>query len=137
MKLVELTESAVKEIKHIMESQEMPVDATYVRVGVSGGGCSGFQYAFNLDEVYDQDKDVLLEQDGLKIVVDKRSSLYLEGTSVDWIEDLNRRGFAFKNPNAVRSCGCNKSFSVGEPEPSVAEPPAGCGGGSCGSGGCG
>ena len=128
MKLVELTESAVKEIKHIMESQSMSPDVTYVRVGVAGGGCSGFQYAFNLDEVYDETQDTLLEQDGLKIVVDKRSSLYLEGTSVDWVEDLNRRGFAFKNPNAVRSCGCNKSFSVGEPEP----PAAGCGGG-CGS----
>lgn len=136
MKLVELTESAVKEIKTIMASQEMAVDATYVRVGVSGGGCSGFQYTFNLDEIYDQDKDVLFEQDDLKIVVDKRSSIYLEGTSVDWIEDLNRRGFAFKNPNAVRSCGCNKSFSVAESEP---ESPAaaGCGGGSCGGGSCG
>lgn len=112
MKLVELTENAVKEIKTIMESQNMPADATYVRVGISGGGCSGFQYTFNLDEVYDQEKDTLLEQDGLKIVVDKRSSLYLEGTSVDWVEDLNRRGFAFNNPNAVRTCGCNKSFSV-------------------------
>ena len=131
MKLVELTESAVKEIKQIMESQSMSPDVTYVRVGVTGGGCSGFQYAFNLDEVYNEEKDTLLEQDGLKIVVDKRSGLYLEGTSVDWVQDLNRRGFAFKNPNAVRSCGCNKSFSVSEPEP----PAAGCGGGSCG--GCG
>jgi len=112
MKTVELTENAVKEIKHIMETQEMSPDATYVRVGISGGGCSGFQYTFNLDEAYNEEKDMLLEQDGLKIVVDKRSGLYLEGTTVDWVEDLNRRGFDFKNPNAVRTCGCNKSFSV-------------------------
>lgn len=131
MKLVELTESAVKEIKQIMEAQSMSPDVTYVRVGVAGGGCSGFQYAFNLDEIYNEEKDNLLEQDGLKIVVDKRSSLYLEGTIVNWVEDLNRRGFDFKNPNAVRSCGCNKSFNVGEPDP---DPAAGCGGGSCGSG---
>lgn len=118
MKLVELTESAVKEIKQIMESQSMSPDVTYVRVGVAGG-CSGFQYAFNLDEVYNEENDTLLEQDGLKVVVDKQSSLYLEGTSVDWVEDLNRRGFAFNNPNAVRCC---KSDS---------DSPAGCGGGGC------
>jgi iron-sulfur cluster assembly protein len=110
--LVQLTENAVKEIKHIMEQQEMAPDVTYVRVGISGGGCSGFQYTFNLDEKYNEEKDVLLEQGDLKIVVDKRSGLYLEGTTVDWVEDLNRRGFAFNNPNAVRTCGCAKSFSV-------------------------
>jgi len=130
--LVQLTESAVKEIKTIMEKQEMPPDVTYVRVGVQGGGCSGFSYAFNLDETYDEEKDTLLEQDGLKIVVDKRSGLYLEGTTVDWVEDLNRRGFSFKNPNAARSCGCNKSFSVGETE----QPASGCSGGSCSGGSC-
>lgn len=112
MKLVELTESAVKEIKHIMEQQEMSPESHYVRVGIAGGGCSGFQYSFNIDETYNEDKDTLLEQDGLKIVVDKRSGLYLDGTTVDWVEDLNRRGFAFNNPNAVRTCGCAKSFSV-------------------------
>lgn len=110
--LIQLTGSAVKEIKHIMEQQEMSPDVTYVRVGVNGGGCSGFSYAFNLDETYNEENDILSEQDGLKILVDKKSALYLEGATVDWVEELNRRGFSFNNPNAVKNCGCNKSFSV-------------------------
>ncbi len=107
-----LTERAVKEIKHIMKDQEMAEDATYVRAGVRGGGCSGYQYSFNLDEMYNEAKDTLIEQDGLKVVVDNRSALYLDGATVDFVEDLNARGFKFSNPNSRTTCGCGSSFSV-------------------------
>lgn len=112
MAKVTLTEKAVKEIKHIMEDQNMPAESTYVRVGVRGGGCSGFSWLFTLDENYDEAKDILEEQDGLRLVMDKRSALYLEGTTVDFLETLDKRGFSFNNPNARTTCGCGSSFSM-------------------------
>jgi iron-sulfur cluster assembly accessory protein len=110
MSIVTLTSAAVKEIKNIIQS--MP-ETTCVRVAIKGGGCSGYQYSFTLDENFDESKDNLIEQDGLKIIVDKRSVLYLEGTIVDFLEDLNKRGFAFHNPSAKTTCGCGSSFNVG------------------------
>jgi iron-sulfur cluster assembly accessory protein len=112
---VRLTEKAVKEINHVIEEQKKEPEAAaqlYVRMGVKGGGCSGFQYSFSLDEGYDESKDQLYEQDGLKIVVDKRSLMYLEGTTVDFHDSLEKRGFTFLNPSAVRTCGCGSSFSM-------------------------
>lgn len=105
-----LTERAVKEIKHIMEDQELKDN--YVRAGVRGGGCSGFQHLFTLDEEYKEGKDTLIEQDGLKIVIDNKSALYLDGTTVDFHDELNKRGFSFSNPNAKTTCGCGSSFSM-------------------------
>ncbi len=112
MNTVKLTEGAVKEIKHIMEDQKMDPAATYVRVGVKGGGCSGFQWVFNLDEVYDEAKDSIEEQDGLRLVIDKRSAMYLEGTVVDFVETLEKRGFKFDNPAATGRSGCGSSFTM-------------------------
>lgn len=106
-----LSEKAVKEIKHIIEEQK-PEGPIYVRAGVRGGGCSGFQYSFSLDEEYNEEKDSLYEQDGLNIVVDKRSSLYLEGTTVDFHDALDKRGFTFHNPNHTGRCGCGSSFTM-------------------------
>jgi iron-sulfur cluster assembly protein len=110
MNTVVLSEGAVREIKRIIEEQKL--DPVYVRVGVKGGGCSGFQYAFNLDEVYNEDKDVIEEQDGLKMVIDKRSMLYLSGTTVNFHEGLDKRGFVFDNPQATTKCGCGSSFNM-------------------------
>jgi iron-sulfur cluster assembly protein len=110
--MITLTERAVKEIKHIMQDQQMSPETTYVRAGVRGGGCSGFTHLFTLDEIYDEIKDDLAEQDGLKIVTDKRSALYLEGTVVDFHDDLAKRGFSFGNPNSKGTCGCGSSFTV-------------------------
>jgi iron-sulfur cluster assembly protein len=107
-----LTEKAIKEIKHIMTEQNMDAEKVYARVGVRGGGCAGFSWLFTLDETYDQEKDLLIEQDGLKIVADKRSSLYIDGTTVDFHDALDKRGFSFSNPNAKTSCGCGSSFSM-------------------------
>lgn len=111
MPTITLTEKAVKEIRHIMADQNMP-DTTYVRAGVKGGGCSGYQYLFTLDENYSPEKDTIIEQDGLKILVDKRSALYIEGTVVDFSDSLEKRGFVFANPLSTGKCGCGSSFSA-------------------------
>jgi iron-sulfur cluster assembly protein len=108
--MITLTDIAVKQVKQIIA--EMKNEQEYLRVGVKGGGCSGFQYSLALDEKYDKDKDTLIEQDGVKIVVDKRSALYLNGTQIDFHDEMLKKGFVFSNPNAVGKCGCGSSFSV-------------------------
>ena len=106
-----VTEKAVKEIKRVMGEQNMPEDAV-LRIGVSGGGCSGFQYALGFDKEADTTKDAVSDQHGIQVAVDKRSDLFLDGTTVDFYDGLEKRGFTFENPNAVKSCGCGSSFSV-------------------------
>ena len=107
-----LTEKAVKEINRIIQEDGTLGEDVKVRVGVAGGGCSGFQYTFQLDKNFDATKDNLYHHHGLGIVVDKKSALYLDGTTVDFYEGLDQRGFKFDNPSAKRSCGCGSSFQV-------------------------
>lgn len=83
-----------------------------VRIGVRGGGCGGFEYAFHFDENFDEKQDTKYESNGVQVVVDNKSALYLDGLTVDWQETLEKRGFTFDNPNSTRSCGCGNSFSV-------------------------
>lgn len=109
---VTLTEKAVKEINRIIQEDGTLGEDVKVRVGVAGGGCSGFQYTFQLDKNFDATKDNLYVQHGLGVVVDKKSALYLDGTTVDFYEGLDQRGFKFDNPSAKRSCGCGSSFQV-------------------------
>ena len=86
-------------------------DGDFLRVGVKGGGCSGFQYSLNFtDEVDEEDQLVLVE--GVKIVTDSFSASYLAGTELDYVETLQGAGFKFNNPNAKRTCGCGSSFSA-------------------------
>jgi iron-sulfur cluster assembly protein len=108
---VVLTEKAAGEIKRVISEQKLP-ESTVLRIGVSGGGCSGFQYALGFDSTVDSTKDMVAEQHGIKVAVDKKSDLYLDGTTVDFHDALDRRGFTFNNPNAVKSCGCGSSFSA-------------------------
>ena len=108
---VTLTEKAVGEIRRVIGEQKLP-ETTILRVGVSAGGCSGFQYALGFDSAIDEAKDQLNEQHGLKVAVDKKSALYLDGTTIDFYDGLEKRGFTFNNPNAVKSCGCGSSFSA-------------------------
>jgi iron-sulfur cluster assembly protein len=107
---VALSETAAKEIKKIMDDQQM-VDGTFIRVGVQGGGCSGFSYSLNWDTETNP-RDRVAEFHGVKLVVDKKFDPYLDGTVIDFHEDLERRGFVFNNPNVVKSCGCGSSFQV-------------------------
>ncbi|MFN8710463.1 MAG: HesB/IscA family protein [Planctomyces sp.] len=108
---VSLTEAAAGEIKKVMDEQKRP-ELKYVRVRVVGGGCSGFQYDFNFAKEYDSAADVYTEQHGVGVVVDKKSDLFLDGTTIDFYSGLEKRGFTFNNPNAVKSCGCGSSFSA-------------------------
>ena len=108
---ITLTERAALEVKRILDEQKYE-EGTCLRVGVTGGGCSGFSYALGFDKDYDEKADAKSEQHGVAVVVDKKSALYLEGTSVDFYEGLEKRGFTFENPNAVKSCGCGSSFQA-------------------------
>ena len=108
---VVITENAVKEVKRIIEEQNLP-EGTMLRVGVAGGGCSGFQYSLTFDPKHDEVSDDLHDFHGIRVVVDKKSNLYLDGTSVDFYESIEKRGFVFNNPNATKTCGCGSSFSA-------------------------
>ena len=108
---VTITEKAAKEVQRVMSEQKMP-EATILRVGVVGGGCSGFQYSLGFDTKTDPAKDELYEQHGVKVAVDRKSELFLDGTVLDFYDGLEKRGFTFNNPNATGHCGCGKSFKV-------------------------
>ena len=106
-----LTEDAAKEVKRIIEDQKLE-EGTVLRVGVTGGGCSGFSYALGFDKKYDEKVDAKWQLHGVDVVVDKKSALYLDGTTVDFYTGIDKRGFTFDNPNAVKSCGCGSSFQA-------------------------
>ena len=109
---INLTEAAAKEIKDIIKQQELPEDKTSLRVGVKGGGCSGFSYMLDLTEEPATETDEQLESQGVKILVDQKSALYLDGVEIDFKDEVMGRGFVFKNPNATSTCGCGSSFSA-------------------------
>jgi iron-sulfur cluster assembly protein len=110
---IALTEKAAHEIKTIIKDQSLPESDTRLRVAVKGGGCSGFNYVLDLVEESAGESDEELESQGVKILVDDKSLLYLEGVEIDFKDDgMMQRGFVFKNPNATSSCGCGSSFSA-------------------------
>ncbi len=108
--MITITERAVKEVSRIIDEQSLG-DATVLRVGVKGGGCSGFSYTLGFDDKV-SDVDQVFEMSGVRMAVDPKSFLYLSGTELDFEESLMGRGFKFGNPNASKSCGCGESFSV-------------------------
>ena len=108
---LQLTENAAKEIKKVIAEQKMS-ENTALRVGVSGGGCSGFEYKLGFDEHVDEQTDTVCEMHGLRVVVDKKSLIHLDGTEIDFHNGIDKRGFVFNNPNATKSCGCGSSFQV-------------------------
>ena len=108
---VMLTEKAASEVKKIIVDQQLTPE-TVLRVGVAGGGCSGFSYSLGFDTQVDPAADTTKEQHGIKIVVDKKSDLFLDGTTLDFHEGIDKRGFTFINPNAKKSCGCGSSFQA-------------------------
>lgn len=112
---ITLTEKAAGEVKRIISEQQQGDGAPekiFLRLRVVGGGCSGFQNKLDLDPVVNQKLDEVVEQHGVPIVVDKRSLMYLNEVTVDFHDDLNRRGFSISNPNAKSTCGCGSSFSM-------------------------
>jgi iron-sulfur cluster assembly protein len=108
--LISITERAAKELRRIVDDQKLP-ESTVLRVGVKGGGCSGFSYSLGFDDTVHED-DQVAETDGFRVVCDPKSFLYLNGTQVDFEESLMGRGFKFGNPNASKTCGCGESFTV-------------------------
>lgn len=116
--MIKLTERAAKEVVGIIDQQKESARKSgeefkplYLRVGVKGGGCSGFSYSLDLTENVGE-LDEQCEQDGVAIICDPKSNLYLEGTVIDFRDELMGRGFVFSNPNATSSCGCGSSFAV-------------------------
>jgi iron-sulfur cluster assembly protein len=108
--VIQLTERAAHEVRRIVSEQKLP-EATALRVGVKGGGCSGFSYTLGFDDQVSE-TDQVYEIDGVRVVCDPKSFLYLNGTQIDFEDNLMGRGFKFGNPNAAKSCGCGESFSV-------------------------
>ena len=106
-----LTEKAASEVKRIIADQKIEPEMV-LRVGVTGGGCSGFSYQLALDKSFDEKTDAKYEYHGVPVVVDKKIALYLDGTTIDFYDGLEARGFKFENPNAVKSCGCGSSFQA-------------------------
>jgi iron-sulfur cluster assembly protein len=114
-----LTELAAKEIKSIVDQQNNAARGTgeepkklFLRVGVKGGGCSGFSYSLDLTESMNEETDEHWQQNGVDVICDSKSLLYLEGTKIDFKDEIMGRGFVFQNPNATSTCGCGSSFSA-------------------------
>ncbi len=108
---ITLTEKAAKEVQRAREANSIE-DTMFLRVGVQGGGCAGFDYRLGFDNQYDEKADSKITMHGVDVVVDKKSALYLDGMTIDWYESLEKRGFTFDNPNATKTCGCGTSFQV-------------------------
>lgn len=109
---ITLSETAANEIKKIIVDQNLPAENTRLRVGVKGGGCSGFSYMLDLTEDPKGESDEEMDCHGVKIVVDMKSYLYLNGVEIDFKDEVMGRGFVFKNPNATSTCGCGSSFTA-------------------------
>jgi iron-sulfur cluster assembly protein len=106
-----LTERAAQEVQKFRDQNQMG-ENVFLRIGVTGGGCSGFNYSLGFDEHFDEAKDSKYDHHGVAVVVDKKSALYLDGTTVDYFHSLEKQGFTFENPNAVKTCGCGSSFQA-------------------------
>jgi iron-sulfur cluster assembly protein len=106
-----LSEAAAAEIKKIVAENELDPANVRLRVGVKGGGCSGFSYLLDLTEAQ-KETDEVFEQHGVKIICDPKSILYLNGVTIDFKQTLMEKGFVFNNPNATSTCGCGSSFSA-------------------------
>jgi len=106
-----VTEAAVNEVRRVIAEQAMPENSV-LRVGVSGGGCSGFSYALGFDDNVDEAKDEVFAQHGLVVAVPHKCGPHLDGTTIDFYAGVEKRGFTFDNPNARNTCGCGSSFSA-------------------------
>lgn len=111
MEAFKLTEGAVTQIKHL-NAKENAASERRLRVRVVGGGCSGMSYKLDFETTPPGDQDQVFEQNGVSVVIDKKSLLFLQGTVLDFSDGLQGKGFEFTNPNAKRTCGCGSSFSA-------------------------
>jgi iron-sulfur cluster assembly protein len=111
---VALTDSGAEKVREFLSSQGLDEASAGLRVGVRGGGCSGFQYQLAFDE--QRDGDVIFEHSGLRLLVDNQSLPYVDGSTIDYVDSLQGAGFQVNNPNVVAACGCGSSFRVAEDE---------------------
>ena len=109
-KIVNLSETAKEELKKLIQKESNSPDG--IRLSLLAGGCSGLSYHMEFDKI--KEKDLIDEADGIKVIIDPKSALYINGITLDYQGGLNGRGFVFSNPNATKSCGCGTSFSVGD-----------------------
>ncbi len=109
--MIKVSETAKKKVVELMKDDGFDPSTDYIRVGVKSGGCSGLSYDLKFDN-QQQEEDKVFEDNGVKIIVDKKSFLYLIGTTLEYSGGLNGAGFVFNNPNANRTCGCGESFSL-------------------------
>lgn len=106
---IKISQEAMKQLKNLIVTNKVP-EGYGLRVGVKGGGCSGFSYVLGFDEK--KDNDEMFTIDGMSVYMEKAHGIYLIGMEIDWVEGLNNRGFTFNNPNASETCGCGTSFSA-------------------------
>ncbi|MDX6707880.1 MAG: iron-sulfur cluster assembly protein [Solirubrobacteraceae bacterium] len=116
--MITITEKGAEKVHEFLKGQGADVSAAGLRVGVKGGGCSGFQYNLAFDEK--RDGDEVFEHSGLKVYVDQPSRPYVRGSVIDYVESLQGAGFQVNNPNVVAACGCGSSFRVADEEESCA-----------------
>lgn len=109
--MIKVSDTAKKKVIELMTEDGFNPETDYVRVGVKSGGCSGLSYDLKFDNTQNEE-DKLFEANGVRIIVDKKSFLYLVGTTLEYSGGLNGAGFVFQNPNASRTCGCGESFSL-------------------------
>lgn len=109
--MIKVSESAKNKLTSLLQEEGKTINNAYIRVGVTSGGCSGLSYKLEVaDNLNEEDK--IFEDQGVRILVDKKSMLYLIGTTLEYSGGLNGKGFSFNNPNASRTCGCGESFAV-------------------------
>jgi iron-sulfur cluster assembly protein len=109
--MIKVSDIAKKKVVELMQDDGFNHESDFVRVGVKSGGCSGLSYELKFDKE-NKDDDKVFEDNGIKVIVDKKSFLYLVGTTLEYSGGLNGTGFVFNNPNAQRTCGCGESFSL-------------------------
>jgi iron-sulfur cluster assembly protein len=112
--MITLTDKGAEKVKEFLAAQAAVADTAGLRVGVRGGGCSGFQYALAFDE--QRDGDEVFEYEGIRLLVDRPSLPYVKGSVIDFVDGLQGAGFKVDNPNVVAACGCGSSFRVAEEE---------------------
>ena len=112
--MITLTEKGAEKVREFLAAQGSQVETAGLRVGVRGGGCSGFQYALAFDN--QREDDVVIEDKGIRLLVDKPSLPYIQGSVIDYVDGLQGAGFKVDNPNVVAACGCGSSFRVAEEE---------------------
>lgn len=112
--MITLTDKGAEKVREFLSSQSAVAETAGLRVGVRGGGCSGFQYALAFDE--QRDGDSVFQDKGIRLLVDTPSLPYVEGSTIDFVESLQGAGFKVANPNVIAACGCGSSFRVAEEE---------------------